>query len=481
MGVLDELKPEGVFKYFEEISNIPRPSYHEKAISDYLVSFAKEHGLEYYQDELFNVIMIKEASLGYENVAPVIIQGHMDMVCEKESDCIKDMMTEGLDLYIDGDFIAAKGTTLGADDGIAVAMGLAVLADETIKHPRIELVITVSEEVGMDGVAGIDVSMLKGKQLINLDSEEEDIFLAGCAGGSTVHIEKQLEECSFEGTLIEIYIDKCTGGHSGTEIDKQRANATLLANRMLTRARAICPVYLFDIEGGSKDNAIPRSASCRFFIDKENTALVEEAMAIEAEKITLEYELSDPDMEIECQVEENKKGDVFTKASSDAVINMINSLPNGVVRMSLNTPGLTETSLNLGVTRIDEDVLKLGYCVRSNVDSAHDALVEKMYNIASMFDVKISEHGKYPAWEFNPSSTLMDRMVATYKDMFNINPKIETMHAGVECGQLAVKIKGLECVSIGPKILDIHTPQERLSISSTVKYYDFLVRMIETK
>ena len=292
MAVLSNCKPERVFHYFEEICNIPHPSYHEEKISAYLVDFAKAHNLEYYQDDLYNVIMIKEASEGMENAAPIILQGHMDMVAEQDDDCKKDMLTEGLDLEIVDGFVTAKGTTLGGDDGIAVAMALAILEDEELKHPRIEVIITVSEEVGMEGAAGIDVSMLKGRKLLNLDSEEEGHFLAGCAGGCRVDVEFPVKKESLKGALVSIEVKNCTGGHSGAEIDKGRANASYVANRVLAAGLEAGEVCIVDLVGGTKDNAIPRATSAKVV----TTPAVVDAMTKEADAIKNEFAITDPEM-----------------------------------------------------------------------------------------------------------------------------------------------------------------------------------------
>lgn len=479
MAVLSGLKPEKVFEYFEEICAIPHPSYEEKAISDYLVGFAKEHKLTYYQDELYNVIMIKEASAGYENVEPIIIQGHMDMVCEQESDCSKDMHTEGLDLYIDGDFVKAKGTTLGGDDGIAVAMALAILDDDSLKHPKLEFICTVSEEVGMEGAAGIDLSHVKGSRLLNLDSEEEGVFLAGCAGGSHVEIKLEVQRVEVEKQIVSIDIDNLAGGHSGTEIHKGHANANILMNRLLT---AVEGYNLISFAGGSKDNAITRKCSAEIAVLPGNAEAVEEILLAEAESIASEYAITDPNMEIEIGVlEAQKKVDALDETTSQWVVSLINALPNGVIAMSQDIPGLTETSLNLGITKLEEGQLSLVYSLRSNVDSALAALSRRVESIATAFGAKLIQGGEYPAWEFLRVSPLREQMVKLYKDMYGVEPKVEIMHAGVECGLLSAKKPGLDCVSMGPALYDIHTPSERMSISSVERVYEFVTRLIEMK
>ena len=475
MAVLSNCKPERVFHYFEEICNIPHPSYHEEKISAYLVDFAKAHNLEYYQDDLYNVIMIKEASEGMENAAPIILQGHMDMVAEQDDDCKKDMLTEGLDLEIVDGFVTAKGTTLGGDDGIAVAMALAILEDEELKHPRIEVIITVSEEVGMEGAAGIDVSMLKGRKLLNLDSEEEGHFLAGCAGGCRVDVEFPVKKESLKGALVSIEVKNCTGGHSGAEIDKGRANASYVANRVLAAGLEAGEVCIVDLVGGTKDNAIPRATSAKVV----TTPAAIDAMTKEADAIKNEFAITDPEMEIVITNEGNVVVDGVNAAQSERFIQLLQSMPNGVQTMSHDIEGLVETSLNLGILNVLDDEIKYSCSLRSSVDSAKNALIRKVLMVAKAFGCQISIHGEYPAWEYLRESSFRDEMVKIYTDMYGEAPIVETIHAGVECGLLASKLPGLDAVSIGPEMYDIHTPKERLSIASTERVYNYVRKVIE--
>ncbi|SCZ78884.1 aminoacyl-histidine dipeptidase [Pseudobutyrivibrio xylanivorans] len=475
MAVLSNCKPERVFHYFEEICNIPHPSYHEEKISAYLVNFAKEHNLEYYTDELYNVIMIKEASEGMENVAPIILQGHMDMVAEQDPDCTKDMLTEGLDLEVVDGYVTAKGTTLGGDDGIAVAMALALLEDETLKHPRLEVIITVSEEVGMEGAAGIDVSMIKGRKLLNLDSEEEGHFLAGCAGGCRMELEYPAKKEQVKGNLVSVEINDCTGGHSGTEIDKGRANATLMVNRMLAAAVEVADVQLVDFVGGTKDNAIPRATSAKFV----TTAEAVKAMEAEAAAIKNEFAVTDPEMKIDIKSQGEASVEAVSAADTKRMIQLLSCMPDGVQAMSHDIEGLVETSLNLGILKLTEDGLNFSCALRSSVDSAKTALMRKVSMVGNAFGCKISTHGQYPAWEYKRDSSFRDELVALYEEMTGEKALVETLHAGVECGLLASKLPGLDAVSIGPEMHDIHTPKERLGIASTERIYNYVRRVIE--
>lgn len=481
MGVLSNLEPKKVFQYFEEISNIPRPSYKEKEISDYLVSFAKAHGLEYYQDEIYNVIIIKEATPGYEDEEPIILQGHMDMVCETAPGCDKDMDKEGPELYIEGDFVRAKGTTLGGDDGAAVAYALALLDSNSLKHPRLEFICTVSEEVGMEGAHGIDVSMLKGHTLLNIDSESEGSVLASCAGGGNFKAKLLVERGEAEGKTFEILVDRLSGGHSGTEIHKGRANASLLMTRILTELLKNTSLYLLEMDGGSKDNAITRS--CRAVVKTElSSEELKKRLLILEKQFKKEYAVADPELCIRLK-EENVTNTLLpvTAADTRKILALISALPCGVQRMSDDIPGLVETSLNLGVTRLNSEGLLLSYAVRSSVPTAFDALNDKMLLISKAFGAEATIGAVYPAWEYVRDSKLRERMSRIYQEMYGKELKIEAIHAGLECGVLAGKIPGLDAVSMGPDIFDIHTPDEHLSISSTKRVYDFLVRLIEAK
>lgn len=481
MAVLSNCKPQRVFHYFEEICGIPHPSYHEKQISDYLVDFAKQHNLEFYQDDLYNVIMIKEATAGYENVEPIIIQGHMDMVAEQEDSCKKDMLKEGLDLEIVDGFVTAKGTTLGGDDGIAVAIALALLEDENLKHPRLEFICTVSEEVGMEGAAGIDVSMIKGRKMLNLDSEEEGVFLAGCAGGCRLDVNYPLKREKVTGTKIDISVSECTGGHSGTEIIRGRANATHIVNRLLSVLAETADFGLVDFVGGTKDNAIPRATTASLILADAKVEAILAKLNKEVDAIKNEYAITDPDMIIKIGSTNSVEENAVTSVDSAKIVALLNSVPNGVQAMSHDIEGLVETSLNLGILKLEEDKLHFAFALRSSVDSAKAALLRKTLSIAKAFGCDTSVHGQYPAWEFIRESKFRDDLIKIYKEMTGDTPRVETMHAGVECGLLSAKLPGLDAVSIGPELYDIHTPKERLSIESTERMYEYVKRVIETK
>lgn len=492
MNVLEGLEPKRVFTYFEELTRIPRPSYHEKAVSDYLVAFAKEHDLKYYQDDIFNVIMIKEASAGYEDEPPVILQGHMDMVCEKDEGVDKDMEREGLDIFIDGDFIKARGTTLGGDDGVAVAMALAILSDDTLSHPRIEFVCTVSEEVGMDGARGIDLSPLKGRRLINIDSESEGEILASCAGGGTVDITLPADRQTMPiapatDSVIKISVGGLLGGHSGDEIDKGRANAIHTLAEIIAEAddkfsSSDARLRLLTLKGGGKDNAIPRAAEAVIVIPKSAGESFAEFIGQKNEALKSIYAVADPDISVVCETIKNTGEPApLTADATKNIIRLILSLPDGVQRMSDDIKDLVETSLNLGIAVLSEEALSLVVSVRSSVGAAYEALKKKVIYIAASNGATVSCHGEYPAWEYRADSPLREKMAGLYKEMYGKELAVRAIHAGLECGILSGKIRDLDAVSMGPDIYDIHTPKERLSISSMKRTYEYIVKLIGTK
>lgn len=487
-----ELEPAKVFAFFEEICGIPHGSGNTQQISNYLVSFARERNLESYQDVLGNVIIIKEAAPGYEDHEPVILQGHMDMVAVKEPECALDMQKEGLELDAEGDWLFAKGTSLGGDDGIALAYGLALL-DGAYRHPRIELVFTVDEEVGMDGARALVVSPLKGRRLINLDSEEEGIFLSGFAGGARVNMTLSFERKLKQGALCRISVGGLRGGHSGGEIHKERGNAICILGRVLARLEEKLDLCLDGLEGGVADNAIPVFAAAELLVtgrsdregEKEPLSL-EECREIVSQicaetNAMLRGELADKDegIKIEAAFRDTGKGEVIGEALSKRVIDLLNTLPYGVQAMSSAMPGLVETSLNPGLLRMTDEKIKIGISVRSSVDSAKDALVGKLRSLANLAGAGTEVTGDYPGWTYRKESPLRDKMVEVYREMYHKEPVVEAIHAGVECGLLAHKIPGLDCVSIGPDMKDIHTAKEKLSIPSVERMWEYLLKVLE--
>lgn len=471
MRVLEGLKPERVFYYFEEISKIPHGSTNTKAISDYCVEYAKEHGFEYYQDDSNNVIIIKEAAKGQEDREPIIIQGHLDMVCEQAPDCTKNMETEGLDLFVEGDLIGAKGTTLGGDDGIAIAYALAILEDEEIKHPRLEAVFTVDEEIGMLGAEVIDVSPLKAKTMLNIDSEDEGIFTVSCAGGAVASCVVPVKREKKTGRVVEITIDGLTGGHSGVEIHKKRANANKVMANLL--GKLDWPA-LISIKGGLKDNAIPVACTAKVMTDCDLKEIVESYKKFELAI----YEETDPGLSITINEEGIIEENVIT--NTNEVLGVLIRTPEGVQKMSADVKGLVQTSLNMGILYTEDDNITLKYCVRSSVDSEKADLLNQLKEITENAGGNINVNGVYPGWEYKKDSRLRELMKSIYEEQYGVSPKIEAIHAGVECGMFAGKISGLDCVSYGPDLSEIHTFRERMSIESVQRVYEMTKTIIET-
>ena len=457
---LPELESKKVFAYFEELAAIPHGSRNTRQISDYLISFAKEHGLECYQDEANNVVIIQEASAGYESADPIIMQGHMDMVCEKEKGVEIDFEKDGLELYVDGDFLKAKGTTLGGDDGVAVAYILAIMDSPEIAHPRLEAVITVDEEIGMLGAEVIDLSMLKGHNMT------VDTVIP-------VTWQKQ------QGYGAGLTVTGLEGGHSGSEIDKEHANANILMGRVLKYLSDRMELAVVSLAGGLKDNAIPRECEAEIVIPEEKKAELSDYIT-ELEKIfKKEYAVSDPAVCIE--IKENGTGEyeVLSYSSMTKVIFYLRNVPNGVQHMSMVMPGLVETSLNTGIMKLTTDGLELTASVRSSVSTRKEELKDKLEYLAEFLGGEISVSGDYPAWEYRAKSDIREGISAVYEELFHEEPVFEAIHAGLECGILSGKIADLDCVSFGPNNFDIHTPKERLSISSTEKVWKLIVEFLK--
>lgn len=479
MRVCEQLEPRSVFQYFEDICSIPHGSQNTKAISDYCIAFAKEHHLKWIQDDMNNVIIFKEGSKGYENAKPIIIQGHMDMVCEKETGVDIDFEKDGLDLYIEDGFLKARGTTLGGDDGIAIAYAFAILSDDTIAHPPLEVVITVDEEIGMLGAEGIDLSMLKGRKLLNIDSDEEGVFLTSCAGGLTADCELPVSRTTLLGTAYQLKITGLLGGHSGTEIHKEHGNAIMLMGRLLKQLTEEVSFSLVNLEGGLKDNAIPRETISLIVLDEaeEHTAynLVQ---AFEAD-LKKELSASDPGVTVTIEKQENRAYEVLASSSMIKVLFMLRSMPCGVQHMSMAIPGLVETSLNAGIMVLKKDSFSLSFSVRSSVTSRKYEVADQLTFITEFLGGQVNISGDYPAWEYKADSRMRDLMVNTYRDLFQEEPKIQAIHAGLECGIFSGKLEGLDCISFGPANFDIHTPKERLSIASTEKVWRLILEFLK--
>ena len=478
--MLEQLQPQRVFYYFEKLCGIPHGSGNTKQISDFCVDFAKEHNLEYYQDADNNVIIIKEATAGYENADAVIIQGHLDMVCEKTADCKKDMEKEGLDIYIDGEEIRAKDTTLGGDNGIAVAMALAILESNDIEHPRLEAVFTVDEEIGLLGAGSLDVSPLKAAMLINLDSEDEGVFTVSCAGGNSAICKLPIQKENYAGCVCEIEITGCKGGHSGIEIDKGRSNPNMLMGRLLQDIMLQTQIQLISVDGGLKDNAIPvQSKAVIACKDEQGVSFITDSVKKMEKLFKNEFSSSDPDVTIALTTKNVESVQVINEDSTQKIVCLLTAMPNGVQVMSADIEGLVQTSLNLGIVKTYDEYVQLSFGVRSSIDSEKEMMNRRLRMLIEQLGGTMEIEGDYPGWEYKKESKLRDKMIEVFKEQYGREPKVEAIHAGLECGIFVGKMPGLDCISLGPDLKEVHTVGEHLNIPSVQRVYAFVLEILK--
>lgn len=478
MRALENCEPKRVFYYFEELCKIPHGSGNTKQISDYLVSFAKEHGLEYVQDEMNNVVIYKPATEGYEDAPAVILQGHMDMVCEKRPDVDHDFTKDPLNISVKDGYVTANGTTLGGDDGIAVAYGLALLESKDLAHPALEVLITVDEEIGLLGAEGFDCSVLKGKRLINLDSEAEGSLWISCAGGLSGISTIPVQRVEAEGQKAAVKITGLMGGHSGAEIDKKRANANVLMGRFLYSLQQETAYEIISLAGGQKDNAITREADAELLVEDINSV---KACAEKLQKgFREEYAGTDEGITVEITDFGVASAKVLHPTSREKVLFFLMEVPFGIQKMSGSIDGLVETSTNIGIVKLGEDEFLGSSSVRSSVEAAGAALSDKICYLTEFLGGEYTVQGAYPAWEYRKDSPLRDQMVEVYEEMYGEKPNVVAIHAGLECGLFYKKIEGLDCVSLGPNMKDIHTSEEVLDIASTERVWKYLVKVLES-
>jgi dipeptidase D len=446
-------------------------------IAEYCMDFAKKHSLNALRDNANNIIIFKNGTAGYEGKNPVILQAHLDMVNQKTDDANIDFSKTGPKIIVDGDFIKAENTTLGADNGIGVAMILALLESKTAAHPPIEAVFTTDEEIGMIGATALDVSPLKGKRLINLDSENDDTVTVSCAGGTDLIIKTKLSRHSRQGTKVSITVNGLKGGHSGTEINKSRENANILAGRLLTHLRETADFEIISVNGGDKSNAITPSAKVVLFTEnpQEFTKKAENYLDC------LKRQISDNEPDFSYKIEVEKEGQFKTvgRGISDKLISYLSSAPYGVIEMSRKIAGLVETSVNPGIFETADDEIRIVYSIRSNDLNSLKTLSNQLEASALKIDGTAEFSGSYPPWEFNDKSELLRLYTEVFAEHYGFAPKIEAIHAGLECGIFASKIKGLECISVGPSMFGIHTVFEKLSISSTKRFFELLLKVLE--
>lgn len=475
--MLEHLTKYPFWEFFEQISAVPRGSGDNQKISDFLVKFAKERGFSCTQDEALNVIIRKPATPGYEQAPGVILQGHMDMVCEKESGVQHDFTREGLLLQCDEEYVSAQGTTLGGDDGIALAYGMAVFNDDSLVHPALELVVTTDEETGMYGAKALDSGSLKGKYLINLDSEEEGSLLAGCAGGLRVDLRKNGKTFLRQGIPCKIRITGLRGGHSGSEIDKNRTNGTLLLARCLYELK-ICELYLESMEGGTKDNAIPREAEASLLIPEQYQDRIQRQWNRITEQYRKELAGFEPGLRFELEWGEQRSCEVFEPDFLEDLLFLLLTVPDGVQVMSGEMEGLVESSLNMGIFRADRGEMRASFSIRSSCPGYKEYIGERLKLIGERIGAEYIPGEAYPAWVYQSDSRLRRIMEQVFEQYYGRRPVIEVIHAGLECGIIFDARPEMDIVSIGPDIEDIHTPKERLSIASADRTYEYLLQVL---
>ena len=479
MENLQNIKPKEVFKHFYNISQIPRGSGNEKEISNYLFDFAKKLNLEVVQDDALNIIIKKKATKGYENAPTVIIQGHMDMVCEKNNDTKHDFEKDPIELVVKGDELYANGTTLGADDGIAVAYAMALLEDNTIEHPALEVLLTTDEETGMTGAIGLKKEHISGKVLINIDTEEEGYLLVSCAGGirtkSSIKIER---EANWKDETFAIKVRGLKGGHSGCDIHLGRGNSNKIIGRILKDLNEKFDIGIVSINGGSKNNAIPREADAIITINNKDEVSIKETLANWDNIIKNELAQSDANVSIELEkLELDEK--ILTKECAKKVVDLLYLYPNGVNTMSTTIDGLTESSTNLGIVATNENEIEFDSAVRSSIDSLKDEIVNRIKTISEVIGADFEATAGYPGWEYNPNSKIREICKDVYKKVTGEEAIVYAIHAGVECGLFQEKLGDLDMISFGPNINDAHTPNEHLSISSTERVWNYLIEVLK--
>jgi dipeptidase D len=477
MRKLVGIKPERVFYHFEEISKIPRESYNEKAISDYLVEFGKKLNLETYQDKYYNVILRRKASQGYEDAPGIIIQGHMDMVCEKENDSNHDFKKDPIDLVVDGNRLKANKTTLGGDNGIAIAMGMAILEDESIKCGTIELLATTSEEIDLNGALSLEPNILKGKMLINIDSEDEGVITVGSAGGVEIDILLPIErETLSDVNLYTLSLEKLQGGHSGVEINQKRGNSNKILVEVLQNLKALTDYSLVEVFGGSKDNAIPRSGKVVLASSKD----IKDIISKVADEVKAKYISFEPEMIFALETTTAKEISVLSNKSLDSYIKTIEELPTGVNTWMKEYPEIVESSDNLAIVKTLDENINIIISLRSSDPEVLKELREKISNILKENNALFEFSAGYPEWKFRAESKLRDKALEVYKKLYNEDMKVEVIHAGLECGAISQNYPDIDFISVGPNLRDVHTPSEYLEIDSTERVYNYVVELINS-
>jgi dipeptidase D len=480
MSVIENLEPKLVWKHFDEIRKIPRCSKHEEKIREYVVNFAKKHNLKYKTDKAANVVIRKPETSGMEDKPTVILQGHMDMVCEKNSNVDFDFSKDSIQLKLKGDILTANGTTLGADNGIGLAMSLAILEDSSIKHGPIEALFTVDEETGLTGAFAMESDMLTGRIMLNLDSEDFGVITVGCAGGGDSQIKLPIKTQPINGSLtsLTIKVSGLRGGHSGVDIHEQRGNAVKLLTRMLWKAKDDYKVYITEIKGGDKHNAIPREAYAKISVEKQDKDKFITTLKEEGKNILQEYKPIDPNFEVDFQDIEKQKT-TLTNDSQNRLLDLLHSLPHGVDKMSYDIPDLVETSTNLAKVSINENNASVSMSTRSSIKSALQDFRDRIRAVSELSGAKVEEDKPYPGWKPNLNSNILKVSKEIFKNMYGKEPKVEAIHAGLECGIIGEKFPGMDMISIGPTIKYPHSPEEQVHVSTVAKTYEYVLKILE--
>lgn len=468
-------KPEKLFHFFEEISAIPRGSGNEKGISDYLVKFAKDRNLWVHQDEAYNVIIKKEGSEGAKDKEPVMLQGHIDMVCDKLAGVEHDFEKDGIDLVVKDGVLSANGTTLGADNGVAVALMMMVLDDDDIKHPPVECVFTTEEEVGLNGAQALDKSLITARTMINMDSEDEGVATISCAGGLRIQFTRPVKREAAEGSLLSIKIEGLLGGHSGMDISKERQNANLLMARMADHLMRNTDGRLVTFAGGTKDNAITRECEASFiYANKEEAEKAEKLSCALAEVMADEITPDEPDFACVISLEEGRIASAIPAEDAKAFIGAIRLAPNGVFSRNMKMDGFVVTSSNMGVVKADEDSLMIVVSPRSSVASLQENTKDRFQTLADTFGFTAEYSGEYPGWSFVEKSRIREVFIESYRELFGKELKVEAIHAGLECGLFSEALPGLDAIAVGPTLYDVHTPDEHVPLDSFERFYELL-------
>ena len=474
MSDVSKLAPQEVFRYFKEISDVPRSSSHNEKISAYLVNFAKEHELEYYQDESGNVIIWKDGTPGYENSDMVMIQGHMDIVAEKTEDSTHDFQNDPLELVIDGDFLTANKTTLGADDGAAIAMGLALLDSTDIPHPPLEFIATVDEEIGMLGAYALDGSKIRSRKVINIDSEEEGIITVGCAGAVDIFTSFPADKKLVNGVKYKYVVDGLLAGHSGLDIHQERANAGQIVARLFLDAREKAELNIVSINGGRATNVILGKVDGEVIVATSDVKAFEESIAASTKEIKAEYRTSDPGITVSIEAVGEASEEAVDTVCQDNFFKFLVACPTGVEHYSVDLGGRRIIKKSIGVVKLEDGRLITKSMSRSSVNSRNRLLARKIGIIAEALGAEVEHGSSYGAWEFNNKSDLLDVCINAYKEQYGEEPVVSAMHAGIECGIWAEKVGKVDAVSIGPDMTGVHSVNEELSIPSTERTWQYL-------